>query len=126
MQTSIPPMISLMSYLQVLDLEQCNLVGTLPPELSALKNLEQFDVWKNELSGTLPAEYSTWNQASEVHFSFNNFEGEVPQEYSELLPLGYFYLEPQEGRGLCISQDLKDEIIDETPHTNVLAVSACK
>eukprot|EP01025_Chloroclados_australasicus_P065765 TRINITY_DN896_c0_g1_i1.p1 TRINITY_DN896_c0_g1~~TRINITY_DN896_c0_g1_i1.p1 ORF type:complete len:473 (-),score=48.24 TRINITY_DN896_c0_g1_i1:3031-4326(-) len=126
MQTSIPPMLSLMNYLDILNLDQCNLVGTLPPELSALQNIKEVDVWKNELTGTLPVEYSTWKTANEVHLSFNKFQGEVPVEYSELLPMGYFYLEPQDQQGLCISQQLKDIVMQSALHTNVLSLPVCK
>eukprot|EP01026_Neomeris_dumetosa_P043473 TRINITY_DN3645_c0_g1_i7.p3 TRINITY_DN3645_c0_g1~~TRINITY_DN3645_c0_g1_i7.p3 ORF type:complete len:231 (-),score=17.29 TRINITY_DN3645_c0_g1_i7:740-1330(-) len=148
-KTSIPSMFSLMFYLEVLDLDQCSLTGSLPKELSVLKNLQQLDVWKNDLtgklspqfsrwtqlqsiainsnriSGTLPIEYSTWRNASELHFSFNAFSGQVPQEYSKLLPLSYFYVEPQEGNGLCISQEFRDEVLDRTSRTNALSISLC-
>jgi hypothetical protein len=38
-----------------IDLESCNLTGTLPPSLAKLDTLEELYIWRNDLRGLLPA-----------------------------------------------------------------------
>eukprot|EP01024_Parvocaulis_polyphysoides_P031071 TRINITY_DN2815_c0_g4_i4.p1 TRINITY_DN2815_c0_g4~~TRINITY_DN2815_c0_g4_i4.p1 ORF type:complete len:359 (-),score=41.92 TRINITY_DN2815_c0_g4_i4:7-1083(-) len=55
MYAQLPPQISQMMYLEVLQLSGNEISGTLPPELSMLTNLQHLILFDNKFNGTIPS-----------------------------------------------------------------------
>jgi hypothetical protein len=60
LEGSLPPELSLLSSLEVIDLSENSLTGSIPSALGSLSMMEQFSVARNELSSTLPRELGAW------------------------------------------------------------------
>ena len=101
---TIPPAISKLTELRVLNLEDNELKGRLPSELGTLSNLEILDFgdwWAghNELSGNIPPELGDLANLRVLDLSGNQFSGDIPSELSKLAKLEELYLSsnPMEG-----------------------------
>eukprot|EP01023_Acetabularia_acetabulum_P021603 TRINITY_DN21367_c0_g2_i5.p1 TRINITY_DN21367_c0_g2~~TRINITY_DN21367_c0_g2_i5.p1 ORF type:complete len:308 (+),score=49.19 TRINITY_DN21367_c0_g2_i5:369-1292(+) len=93
MFTSIPPQISQMMYLEILDLSGNEIFGTLPPELSLLTNMQHLVLYDNKINGTIPPQYSSLSAMNqELHLGVNELSGEIPAEFSTLTGLQGLYL----------------------------------
>jgi Leucine Rich Repeat len=74
-----------------------NLVGPLPPEISLLSNLQVLDLSSNGLSGTIPKELSNLSRLEHLDLELNVMQSEIPPELGALsrltsLNLGSSYL----------------------------------
>ncbi|KAJ0881691.1 putative non-specific serine/threonine protein kinase [Helianthus annuus] len=54
LSNTIPPSLSMCSYLNIIDLHDNSLTGPIPPQLGGLVQLTVFDVSDNKLSGPVP------------------------------------------------------------------------
>ena len=93
----IPPEISKLTELRVLNLEENELTGSLPPELGSLAMLEVLDVgdWSgghNHLTGTIPPQVGSLTNLKVLDLSGNGLEGTIPPELGKLGSLEELYL----------------------------------
>eukprot|EP01025_Chloroclados_australasicus_P038600 TRINITY_DN3984_c0_g1_i2.p6 TRINITY_DN3984_c0_g1~~TRINITY_DN3984_c0_g1_i2.p6 ORF type:complete len:103 (+),score=8.43 TRINITY_DN3984_c0_g1_i2:248-556(+) len=86
--------------MQVFDIYDNDITGSLPPQLSAWKQLNNFDVSNNLLTSTLPEQYSTFSSLELLYVQGNLFIGQVPIEYSAFSGLDD-QVYPQNTDGLC-------------------------
>ena len=80
----IPPELSKLSRLIVLDLSGNNLTGEIPPELANLDRMERLNLSENNLTGEIPPELSQLPRISVLDLSGNNLTGEIPPELNKL------------------------------------------
>eukprot|EP01025_Chloroclados_australasicus_P044950 TRINITY_DN4897_c1_g1_i1.p1 TRINITY_DN4897_c1_g1~~TRINITY_DN4897_c1_g1_i1.p1 ORF type:complete len:317 (+),score=29.20 TRINITY_DN4897_c1_g1_i1:101-1051(+) len=107
---SLPPEMSVLTNLYRIDLSDNIITGTLPPELSEIAEIERFDVYINQISGTLPEEYSVWGEYGSVIWVDNNrLSGTIPEQYSEFSTLNFDAF-PQDG-DLCMSESSSSELV---------------
>ncbi|XP_075648387.1 LRR receptor-like serine/threonine-protein kinase EFR [Castanea sativa] len=64
----------------LLNLSYNSLTGKLPLEVGGLENINKLDVSNNNLSGEIPKSIGFCLVLEHLNLSFNNFEGEVPTE----------------------------------------------
>ena len=88
----LPPELSGLSNLEVLDLSRNQLTGQLPPELADLTNLAVLDLSWNRLSGELPPEVADLINLVDLDLRENQLTGELPPEVAELFLLDRLYL----------------------------------
>ncbi|XP_038716880.1 probable LRR receptor-like serine/threonine-protein kinase At3g47570 [Tripterygium wilfordii] len=74
----IPPELSLLSKLQLLNLYGNKFVGTIPPPLGNLSSLLVFDISYNNLVGTVPGSLASLKNLQLLYLDFNNLTGIVP------------------------------------------------
>ena len=108
---AIPPGVTGLSHLEILDLERNQLgvpipselgqlqalrelnlgvndhTGRIPPELGALANLEDFRVRRNDLSGPIPAALGNLQNLIRLGIDRNAFEGALPSSFLDLAQL---------------------------------------
>ncbi|KAJ1685396.1 hypothetical protein LUZ63_016786 [Rhynchospora breviuscula] len=75
---TIPPSLSTLPMLTVLDLSSNYLNGTIPSSLSTLQNLSNLDLSSNYLTGTIPSEL-VHGWANSLNLSNNRLTGELPR-----------------------------------------------
>ena len=83
----IPPALSALDQLQVLDLGGSVLGGTIPPELGLLSQLQDLNLRGGFLSGTVPGEFGQLTQLVRLDLAYNNLGGPIPPELGELAAL---------------------------------------
>jgi len=76
------------SKLIFLELQNCNLHGTIPMEIGSNNKLDTLDLSNNTFSGTLPNELGKKMRILKLHS--NNFTGNVPENYGKLKKLKKF------------------------------------
>ncbi|KAJ0988589.1 hypothetical protein J5N97_006945 [Dioscorea zingiberensis] len=67
------------SQLEILDLSNNSLSGTLPPEVGNFKRLKLLNLGKNSLSGELPDEINKLTGLEYLDLSNNHFNGDIPE-----------------------------------------------
>ncbi|MGD1148576.1 MAG: leucine-rich repeat domain-containing protein, partial [Thermoanaerobaculaceae bacterium] len=72
---------------QVLNLRNNNLVGTLPASLSSLKNLLYLDLSQNQLSGSIPTQLGTLMNLQDLYLQYNQLTGSIPTQLGSLADL---------------------------------------
>ncbi|KAH9741211.1 protein kinase domain-containing protein [Citrus sinensis] len=81
---SIPPEISALSKLQLLDLSFNSLTGIIPPEIGNLRNVVHLDISDNFLTGPLPSTLGRLTKLNYMSLSRNMLGGILPQEIGNL------------------------------------------
>ncbi|KAE8725854.1 hypothetical protein F3Y22_tig00008013pilonHSYRG00086 [Hibiscus syriacus] len=77
----IPPLLSNITGLRSLKLDDNQFYGTVPPQISSLRHLTVFIVWNNNLTGTLPPSlFSNCTKLSIIDASLNYFTGQIPTQ----------------------------------------------
>ena len=88
----IPPEMSGLASLRVLDLSANGLTGPIPPETGELANLERLYLYENDLTGSLPPELGKLVNLTVLDLFSNGLTGPVPPEFGNLAALEYIYL----------------------------------
>ncbi|KAK9220987.1 hypothetical protein WN944_009411 [Citrus x changshan-huyou] len=81
---SIPPEISALSKLKVLDLSSNGFTGSIPSEIGNLRNLVHLNISKNILTGTVPSTVGSLTNLKNMDLSYNQLSGPLPQEIGNL------------------------------------------
>ena len=90
--TGIPPEIGKMSNLEVLNVSDNNLEGSIPPELGNLENLNVLILENNEITGKIPLELSNLSNLEFLHIERNGLTGSIPSELGQLSRLVALHL----------------------------------
>jgi Leucine-rich repeat (LRR) protein len=65
-------------YVRMIELENCNLTGTLPIEIGDLVNLNTLTVPQNHLNGSIPSALTKNHRLHRIDLSDNSFTGSLP------------------------------------------------
>lgn len=84
---SIPPQISSLVNLTLLNLSNNFLNGTIPPEFCQMRRLERVFLSNNSLSGSIPAAFGDIPHLGLLDLSINNLSGSIPDSFSNLSQL---------------------------------------
>eukprot|EP01018_Ginkgo_biloba_P010948 Gb_30574 [translate_table: standard] len=76
---SLPPGLSNCSSLQVLNLSNNELHGEIPEQLGMLQHLQTFQLSYNRLSGPLPTKLENWTHLQFLDMGHNNITGDIPR-----------------------------------------------
>lgn len=90
---SIPPEISLLSGLTVLDLYGNDIIGTIPSSIAKLPLLTDLILHDNSLTGTFPSWIASMVNLQHIDLARNSFHGEIPSILGQLPQLASFSLE---------------------------------
>ncbi|CAB9503970.1 LRR receptor-like serine threonine-protein kinase [Seminavis robusta] len=80
------------------------LSGRLPPELSLLTTLQVLDVATNDVKGTIPSQLALLTSLRELVLDVNELSGEVPSELGQLALLEWFYVHTNNIIGTMITE----------------------
>ena len=80
----IPPELSQLKKLRVLDLSSCILRETIPPELGQLENLETLDLATTRLTGSIPPQLGQLKNLKRLILSRNRLTETIPPELGQL------------------------------------------
>lgn len=72
---------------QVLDLSELSLEGTLAPELGKLSSLRSLVLFKNHFSGAIPKEIAELTKLEKLDLRDNNLSGTIPAEIGRMMSL---------------------------------------
>lgn len=81
---TIPPELGNLSSIRTLDLGDNNFSGTIPPELGNLTNLTFLNLDGNALTGNIPPELGNLNALTRLYLSYNQLSGSIPPELANL------------------------------------------
>ena len=87
LQGRIPPELSRLTGLRILDFYKNDLGGEIPPELGSLLNLRVLDLTNNSLTGSIPPELGQIEGLRELDLGGNELTGEIPLEVTSLTRL---------------------------------------
>ncbi|CAN1220852.1 LRR receptor-like serine/threonine-protein kinase RGI5 [Linum grandiflorum] len=85
--TSIPSLISSLTYLQLLNLSSTNISGQIPPSLGQLSNLRLLDLSSNSLTGSIPQELGNLSSLQFLYLNSNRLSGQIPPHLSNITSL---------------------------------------
>jgi hypothetical protein len=88
LEGSLPPELSLLSSLEVIDLSENSLTGSIPSALGSLSMMEQFSVARNELSSRLPRELGAWTN---IRKSMGTTAAPLASSLKHCLPMPYHH-----------------------------------
>lgn len=91
--STIPPSISLLSSLTLLDLSGCLLTGSIPRELSNLTLLEHLFLDVNELSGSVMSDLGRLTSLETLYLDFNDFTSSLPSELGLMTSLKKLHIQ---------------------------------
>ena len=75
------------SRVQVLDLQQNQLTGTIPAQLSQLSQLTELNLYLNQLTGPIPVELGRMDGLQGLDLSQNQLTGPIPVALNQLFQL---------------------------------------
>ncbi|CAB9526102.1 STYKc [Seminavis robusta] len=110
---TIPPEISLLTGLSVLDLRGQFLSGKLPTEIGLMNDLTMMDAsWNENLAGSVPSEIGNLSQLLNLRLDVTTLSGPIPREISrlsklEVLSLQWTELSGQIPSGLFLLPNLR-------------------
>ena len=87
----IPPELGQLSRLEVLNLSH-NQLSRIPPELGNLSNLNRLHLSSNQLSGNIPPELGALSSLENLRLDNNQLSGTIPPELGNLSNLRWLYL----------------------------------
>ncbi|XP_057424212.1 LRR receptor-like serine/threonine-protein kinase RGI5 [Lotus japonicus] len=102
--TSLPPQLSSLSMLQLLNLSSTNVSGSIPPSFGELTHLELLDLSSNSLTGSIPAELGKLSSLQFLFLNSNRLSGNIPQDLSNLTSLEVLCLQDNLLNGSIPSQ----------------------
>ncbi len=104
----IPPELSYLSNLEVLNLRGNYLTGNIPHELGNLSRLRSLNLSSNFLEGPIPPELGNLSSLYDFSFSYNDLVGVIPASFLELENL--HFLDFEVNGGLCAPPSLLERI----------------
>jgi len=121
---SIPPELGNLTDLKYFHLPENQLTGSIPPELGNLAKLESLYLIGNQLSGSIPPELGNLTNLTWLSLGFNQLTGSIPVELGNLAKLRWLFLSDNQLSGSIPSQlgDLTELEFLEL-HTNQLTGS---
>ena len=84
---AIPPSISILSKLKILNFAYSRLAGTIPSFLGSLIQLRELDLYYNQLTGTIPSSLSSLSTLSVLRIIANQLRGTIPSFLGSLIQL---------------------------------------
>lgn len=78
---TIPPELSSLSNLEILNLQGNQLTDSIPPELGKLSNIEVLNLLGNQLTGSIPPELGQRGYYYELNLSDNQLVGTIPSTF---------------------------------------------
>ncbi|XP_050882803.1 probable leucine-rich repeat receptor-like serine/threonine-protein kinase At3g14840 isoform X2 [Lathyrus oleraceus] len=120
---TLPPELTRLRYLQIIDLSRNylngtipkqwgsmmniskiallgnRLTGSIPAEIANISTLQFLELWNNQMSGNLPPELGNLTQIQTLRISSNNFSGELPATLGKLTTLLVFRIEDNQFSG---------------------------
>ncbi|CAL9771747.1 unnamed protein product [Musa acuminata subsp. burmannicoides] len=96
--TSIPPELSSLTSLQLLNLSSANISGAIPPSFGALASLRLLDLSSNALSGPIPQRLGAMASLQFLLLNSNRLSGSIPPALANLTSL----------QVLCLQDNLLD------------------
>ncbi|CAM8973187.1 unnamed protein product [Rhodiola kirilowii] len=85
--SSLPPQLSSLSSLQLLNLSTTNISGSIPPSFGQLTNLRLLDLSSNSLSGPIPKTLGALNSLQFLFLNSNKLSGQIPPDLANLTSL---------------------------------------
>ena len=83
----IPPSISTLTSLEILNLAKNELSGAIPNDIGSLVNLQILDLINNDLNNDIPSEIGNLDQLKVLHLSGNSLTGQIPFELGNMTSL---------------------------------------
>ncbi|KAJ4958058.1 hypothetical protein NE237_025169 [Protea cynaroides] len=112
---SIPPSISNLANLTLLNLSSNLLNGSIPPDLHRMSTLERVFLSNNSLSGQIPSAFGNITHLGLLDLSKNKFSGSIPDSFSNLSQLRRLLLYENhlsgaipQSLGKCINLEILD------------------
>ncbi len=117
----IPPELSSLTHLRVLDFDQNDLTGPIPVELAELTELRELRLWNNDLTGTIPPELGRLTHLTALDLDQNDLTGTIPPELGGLVQLEELWMRENALTG-TIPPELGDltKLVDLSLHGNRL------
>ena len=116
---SIPPQLSNLSKLIVLDLGHNQLTGEIPPELANLSVLTQLHLSNNQLSGAIPSALGNLTALTRLILSTNQLSGSIPSTLGDMSALQALVISLNK-----FNAPLPSELANLTSLTNLQAAEA--
>jgi hypothetical protein len=82
-----PLALPLACHITELNLEYMNLQGTIPPDVTALQQLQVLEMGHNDITGSLPADMYDLSSLRELRINYNSLDGLLAPDVSKLLHL---------------------------------------
>ena len=89
----IPPGLSQLTQLRVLNLGGNKLSGVIPPALGKLEHLRTLDLSSNNLSGVIPPDLGDLTELQHLYLGNNSLGGVIPHELGTLTTIVHLHLE---------------------------------
>ncbi|GMN60556.1 hypothetical protein TIFTF001_029644 [Ficus carica] len=102
--SSLPPQLSSLSSLQLLNLSSTNISGTIPPSFGQLTHLRLLDLSSNSLLGAIPPELGALSSLQFLFLNSNRLSGKIPQQLANLSSLQVLCLQDNLINGSIPSQ----------------------
>ncbi|CAB4289434.1 unnamed protein product [Prunus armeniaca] len=102
--SSLPPQLSSLSYLQLLNLSSTNISGTIPPSFGQLTHLRLLDLSANSLTGSIPPELGNLSALQFLFLNSNRLSDKMPQQLANLTSLQVLCLQDNLINGSIPSQ----------------------
>ncbi|WJX67783.1 hypothetical protein P8452_52220 [Trifolium repens] len=112
---SIPKEWGSMMYITKISLVGNRLTGSIPVEIANISTLQILELWINQMSGNIPPELGSLSQLQILRLTSNNFTGELPMTLAKLTNLQDFRIE-----GNQFSGKIPDYIQNWTSIQNVM------
>ncbi|XP_020231660.1 probable LRR receptor-like serine/threonine-protein kinase At1g34110 [Cajanus cajan] len=100
----LPPQLSSLSMLQLLNLSSTNVSGSIPPSFGQLTHLQLLDLSSNSLTGSIPAELGRLSSLQFLFLNSNRMTGSIPQHLANLTSLEVLCLQDNLLNGSIPSQ----------------------
>ncbi|CAB9525073.1 Leucine Rich Repeat [Seminavis robusta] len=81
---TLPPEISLLTYLDVINLHDQSISGRIPSEAGLLEYITLFQLFKNHIQSTVPSELGLLPRVKQLNLAFNELTGTIPSELGQL------------------------------------------
>ncbi|XP_062023465.1 LRR receptor-like serine/threonine-protein kinase RGI5 [Rosa rugosa] len=102
--SSLPPQLSSLSSLQLLNLSSTNISGTIPPSFGQLTYLRLLDLSSNSLFGPIPPELGALSALQFLFLNSNRLSDKIPQQLANLTSLQVLCLQDNLINGSIPSQ----------------------